>query len=985
MGVKRLTTYVQGVERNVSTEATFACRDAADATKKAHFIVDAWAFIFHLWMNHCGDALRGLEYAAYQQLVRTVVQAWSAAGIRATFIFDGPILPAKLPTVVSRRARIAACNQAFMKSSPQSRVSRRFQRECGVLPPMMQEATVDVLYAMQQHCPVQIFFAPTEADSLVAEMAAREKNGYALSQDSDYFILCARSQGCAGYVPLETLEYIVETVPAASGSDERQDVRQEEEGTDDGFEQVGRRKRGGRRTASDRVSAASHQRLDPQHAAALPPLPGVDSGKKLQGVRIRAYSSHRLAAQLQVPPSSLPLLAAIVGNDYTNPAHSKILLGHVDIHQQIATAAGILRTEWARAKGGEAKVGLHETAKAASSTRKASDRLQMTGVQDEDARSDMGSSATATPTRGTPATQRPPSFVSQDPVRAIVEGVVDRAIAQAETAYVNARNVASGERAQIVDSIIESAATYSLLTQSRAPHLASPSALFFGEAMSLLASFSNHVLAFPDVIALYREAHARGQFAGDLIEVMTQRILLTHVMPEDTEVPSVQTTAARMMRSWLYAILFEAWGMSWAREQWELPLTDNDAVDAESEGTVNGRSKGTISFAPDSTYREGERPDDVISVDTESSHSEVVHDEVEERQDELPSRPASVNEGREPEKPAPGVVEYVRAGSHYSAHMVRIAPLLELLRNDSQAGEKSKDDTRASHEHASLPSSLVDLLGRHEAAAGQSASASTGTEEPTRSSDPRPPPVALSPLSVRLDVFLHAHRACTPAIKALPQEHTMVAGALRAIFVSEAERLGPGRTRHNWSYSELLVAVQAAVQAQAARKSVQEGEALGRREDVSDVLPSSRAVHLASTMLLVLRTSHHLAQALLLTRETGAMDIHPHACFDGPFFYAGMARIHEAGDRPDNKEEHEAGAPPLASSLSSTIVHAITGGYTDALGIDAVELKRERKTKKREAKMARMHERHETSGAPSQAASPRRLAYNSFALLEEER
>lgn len=1079
MGVRWLTAYVADVERSVSSDVTFPCSSqssaqgvgssssngdsgdsnnasgsAARASAPPVFVVDAWAFIFRVWLTCFGDSVRGLDLAAYQEMVRAILAAWTAAGIHTIFVFDGPMLPIKLPKLVERRAKTAASNQAYMKSSPESRASRRFQRECGVQSPLLSFATVD---ALRQAAPaVKIVFAPTEADSLVAEIAASQPQGYAVSQDSDYFVLCARGQGCAGYVPLESIEYLVNvpssgqtsapaeepSLAAPTPSPHDQDAalaaalaRGEIADTatlNDGFEEVGNRKRGRRRPAKGLSTSqqAPRARATPQHLQAFPPLPSQDNttSGKVAGVRIRAYRAHDLASQLQLSPSLMPLLAAIIGNDYSTSLQSQVLLRHVQGAQRVKAAASILREEWVRVKGGAGgRLGLRDTAKAAGSPRRGAGRMQLlAGHQpqhhlDDDAQSDMGSSATATPTR-TPGTMRPASVSTpSDPVRSMVEAIVDKALADAESYAPTARYVASGERASVIDSVIDSAATYSLLTHSSAPHLASPSALFFGDAIPALAAqragnFGGREIAQPQIVARYRQAYEEGNFHTSLVEIMTKRVFFTALMPEQTESPTVHVTAARSLRAWMYAVLFEAWGTGWARDEWDLPeRTDDESDDASAVAQP-------FSFAPDRTYKEGESADDVISVHTESSESEEdSRSEAEapsDNHDDLPTRPGSVNEVRQDlqhnaAKPPLGVAEYVRAGSMYTEQLVRIPSLSELLRHGTgitgyEANEAAAHGSQGSH---ALPPALADLLGQHEAAGMQvqgEASQSAGDGDgQAPMSDPQPPPVALLPLGTRLDLFLHAHQACTPAIKALPPRCWAVASVLRTIVAHEARRLRPsGRTRDNWSRSELDVAIRSATQ--SGKKSVDTDTAAdAAAAAAASILPSARAVHLGSTMQLVLQTSSLFAQALLLlppsTRRTedrqdaftsvgadvnGSREkatrgggggsavgdddagwrtalAHPHESFHGPTFYAGMARIHDAvelddedgsGSRKAKADATDAGYSAQDNAepgLASAVLAAIVQGYEDALGIDALDLKRERKAKKRAARAAK--------------------------------
>lgn len=848
-----------------------------------------------------------------------------------------------------------------MKSSAQARISRSFQARCGLVPPMLREAAREALLSLQHSASVQLIFAPTEADSLVAEIATSTPRAYAVSQDSDYFILCARGQG-VGYIPLDSIEFVNETLTESGASNEAVQTS-----ADDGFEQVTHKRKGKIATSSQKQLSGSSA----QFLTSLPPVPGAGMGESLKATRARVYDSHKLAEHLQVPPNLLPLLAAIVGNDYSSSLHTSILLPHAKGKHCITAAAVMLRQEWLRVVGENNKI--RDGSRSTPPLRKGPSKLQMSVLGDDDAQSDLGSSATATPTRSTAGTLRPPSL-AHDPVRVIVEAVVERAIAQNDSNYANPRYVATGEKIEIVDSIIENAATYSLLTQSTAPHLVSPSALFFGEALPALASLVQNDILHPEVIAKYRQAYESGRFGDSLILVMTQRIMFTHVLYEEVESPSIHTTAARAVRLWLYAVLFEAWGMSWARNQWEIdPPIENE----DEEEHANQQS----TF--DQSYMEGESPDDLISVDTESSDSGVWEKDEDIDENQLPSRPGSVSEIRQTSKPAPGVTEYVPVGNKYTPQLVRIQKLPDLLKYGTNTTAVFSSAPFLSGPKELLPPTLAELLARHEASV--EARASVEKVCPYPASDPSPPPVVLSPLNVRQDLFLHAHQACTDTIKALPQQYWRLACVLRALLVYEGVRLGVERMRYNWSFSELKVAIRSALSANSQKRDFSSKDATSHKE----IIPTTRSIHLSAIYLTLLQMSCFLADALLLPVDVDGVGFDPYSFFDGPSFHAGMLQIHEHNEQEVSSvaanEAFEQEFGTIDEALVEQILAAIIEEKEHCLGLDALDLKRQRKAKKQEARLAKKQSKENDSNIDSQdkqSKSPSR-PQNIFALLEQ--
>jgi hypothetical protein len=926
MGVKWLTTYVQEVERILSSQITFPVEEAGSTSSQPRptFVVDAWAFIYHVYLSQHGDSIRELDHQAFQASLQRIIGAWQSAGIAVVLVFDGPALPSKLPTIVSRRAGRAASNSAYMKSSPASRTSIRFQRDCGVVPPNLLYATIDACQTMPGK-QVEMVFAPTEADSLVAEIATERDNGYAVSLDSDYFILCARGK-CCPYVPLDTIEYIVQ-LPTHPETANVSSLPQEDADEMGDFVPVKGRKRGAKKNNKQQVdilSTATQQRRD------IPP--GDSDEEKLSAVSIRAHRPQDLALHLQIQPTLLPLLAALVGNDYTTAVQSNVLFRQLQGPRRVSEAASILRSEWLK---------VTKDGKSAAGSRKARLPLKSSWNEDDfnDAKSDTfssASSAMATPTRHAPEPIRPSAVLNgQDPVRAMIGAIVEKAIAQMDASFASPRYIPNGEKELIVESVIDSVATYSLLTHSDAPHLASPSALFFGQPSSLMSTSTTDTIASPEAVERWRQAYAQGHFTYTLIEALTNRVFTTTVFAEDADVKSVQVLEAKELRCWLWSILFEAWGMDWARKEWD--EGEGVPVEEEKEEVIMAAQLSLL----DKGYKEGERPDDIISVDTESSHS-VTLEEEDGGLDELPTRPGSVAELRKAvDKPAPGVTEYVRRAHHYTGELVQIHSLQKLLKG----ALRERDE-------AELPPSLFQLRDQSEES----------------STEKHPTTAVLMPLNIRLDLYLHSHRSCTAEIQALDRSWWPIAAILRLAIQSQAQQLGPTKRKLNWSRDELMAALESA---SYPKRKAQERKIVP--EDVlREVLPSTRAIHLSSTLQLLLETSHLLAQSLLLPVDVSNWP-QPHSLYHGPTFHY---KINEA-----SKEESR--SPSTSSKEFNTVFKAIVSGLEDDLGIDVSELRKERKAKKKEAKEKVKVETATVNGHKNSHAR-QIAARNAFALLGED-
>jgi hypothetical protein len=787
--------------------------------------------------------------------------------------------------MLARRRSLAGSTHTFMLSSPATRASRRWQLECGLVPPLLFHALLEAL----QRCapPVPRLFAPCEADSAVAELALRT-GGHALSQDSDFFILCARGVGTS-YVPIDSIQYVI--------APPKKDAAPEETPEDnDGFEQVGKRKRGARRAAP----AEADETLSSHPPSDL---------STLLAVRLRSYSAHALAGKLQLPPTLLPLFAAIAGNDYTGELQERILLHHAPGQERIPEAAELLRSAWASSLSGS------------KSGKVTPQRRGLARGVSDSAGSALSDDGTATAATSAAATPRPSAFggappTPVDPVRALVLAVVQKALLRAEAARAGVY-VTTAERDTLVDGIIDSAATYSVLTHSSAPHLASPSAPFF--ASSLPDG------AHAEALELYRAAYARGQLRESLVEALTSRVFLSRIFLEDPESKSTQTVAAREVRTWLWAVLFDVWGMQWARDTLEEPMLEEEEESEDDEPQPYNLSRA---------YREGERPDDVISVNTESSESGDDEDDEKEEEldmDDLPARPGSamgsIGAASREVKPPPVVTEWVRKGERFVGDAIPIASLVTLL---SEA-----EDT--------LPPSLSELLGQHRASAGV-ASDEASAEAPA--ADPKPPPFVLQSADVRRDLFLFALGAHTPRVLALPVPLQPLAAVLRHVVRSDAARLGERTAKYAWTKAELKAAVHAgcvALRAHSQQSDDAAAAAFERPTGAADAQPTVRHIHASTTVQLLLETSHLLAQALLLEH------VPPHALHDGPSFHAHL----QGHYGPD--EAHE-----------ERLLHAVLEGNDAVLAIDVELARREKKAqKKKDASLA-----NSVPGAPVRAKPP---------------
>ncbi|KAK0486012.1 hypothetical protein IW261DRAFT_1453259 [Armillaria novae-zelandiae] len=227
----------------------------------------------------------GGEYAEFARLVTDVVQAWISAGLRISFVFDGPYPELKHTTLISRASKsIIEPSLLFFRTSQASRTSPRFLKETQIIPPLYYVAT---LHALEQ---LYIHFSDEECDPYAVELAGR-LGGYVLGSDSDFVVL--NSDGYLGYIPLDGMVWTA-LIP-----DQVADVVND----DDDFQQV--RKPKSRIRAAKAAPAFGKGVIPPENATQM-------------ALSFSVYSPSVLADHLKLPVTLLPLLGSLVGNDFTN-------------------------------------------------------------------------------------------------------------------------------------------------------------------------------------------------------------------------------------------------------------------------------------------------------------------------------------------------------------------------------------------------------------------------------------------------------------------------------------------------------------------------------------------------------------------------------------------------------------------------------------------------------------------------------------------
>ncbi|KAI0759967.1 hypothetical protein BD413DRAFT_487111 [Trametes elegans] len=325
MGVHGLTTYLRE-HRNILSQTIHLpsahptnAQSTTDGAERISVVLDGWSFIYEVVF--CGDLpwVYGGEYPQLSQLVRQVVNAWVETGLDLHFVFDGPYPTLKFPTLVSRITQNHVQNGLlFFRTSSMARSTPRFLHETAMLPPFSYNVCVDTLVDLAAGVhkgKLHVHIADEEGDPYAVALAGR-LNAYVAGRDSDFVVFNA--EGYKGYIPLDEMVWTF-TQPSSmpwDGEGSVYSVDTEADFDENGFQPARTSKSRKKRTAAAQ-----------QHAGRgiVPPAEAFGAGYTATpgaqlSLSFTAYSPTTLAAHLEIPASLLPLLGALVGNDYTGAA-----------------------------------------------------------------------------------------------------------------------------------------------------------------------------------------------------------------------------------------------------------------------------------------------------------------------------------------------------------------------------------------------------------------------------------------------------------------------------------------------------------------------------------------------------------------------------------------------------------------------------------------------------------------------------------------
>ncbi|KAF8484106.1 hypothetical protein JB92DRAFT_2821711 [Gautieria morchelliformis] len=330
MGVKGLSTFLKDHRHKLSytlelksTDLNIA-PDAIAAAETHHddhgirLVVDGWSLLYTLY-NSCGEPwVYGGEYAALARYVESMVVAWLRVGIRPTFVFDGPTPLLKYPTVISR-LQDNCVNKAnlFFRTSKVARSTPGSLAETRIAPPLGYVVVVSTLLSISR---VDVRFAEGEADSYIVGLAGR-LGAYVTGNDSDFIVL--NCEGYKGYIPLDEIVWCTSVkdtgvLPLDSPLPE---------GEDSEFQVVTRKKQ----KAKLKVNQAGLE----LGSGPFPPSSHILSDLSLV---LTVFEPTTFANYVSLPATLLPLLGALIGNDYSSFNFFRSNVSPADRVQRVADA-----------------------------------------------------------------------------------------------------------------------------------------------------------------------------------------------------------------------------------------------------------------------------------------------------------------------------------------------------------------------------------------------------------------------------------------------------------------------------------------------------------------------------------------------------------------------------------------------------------------------------------------------------------------------
>ncbi|KAG9312042.1 hypothetical protein JVU11DRAFT_7321 [Chiua virens] len=528
MGVHGLTTYLRENQRVLGKTIQFPPKRISDDTVTT-IVIDGLSFVYQLYEQSRLPWVYGGEYDTFARCVIQVVEAWIAVGLKVYFVFDGPSPDLKIPTIISRLNRTNVQNSLlFFRTSQTSRSTTRFLRENRIIPPLAFLSCVEALGDFAKgNSSLEVHFADEEGDPYAVELAGR-LGAYVGGNDSDFMIL--NSGRYAGYIPLEEMFWTA-APPVGESPSTHNDP-------EDGFQ-----------TVVSKTKKRSNPVTQPTYFGLIPPEELPSSELVLSAT---VYTPSTLASHLKLPTTLLPLLASLVGNDFSNKSTTQRNVQSLFFERSLTVAQRITR----------AANTLSSIINAATQKRNAKHRL--------------GS------------------------VMDLIDRTVNALLVRSPT------SLAAGEIDSIVDRIVTAALQYAI-DKYEGDVLYGPAslwptpicALHGGDTCPLPNLFSralppsqepvNNVDGVPardNVLALrslYLKAFRTGKLQPKVVDTLNTGTFWPRIFLDNPDIENVAVSIGRPIRLWVYALLEDGVGLPESQEADVADGSASEGHDAEEE------------------------------------------------------------------------------------------------------------------------------------------------------------------------------------------------------------------------------------------------------------------------------------------------------------------------------------------------------------------------------------------------------------------
>ncbi|RDB25430.1 Protein asteroid 1 [Hypsizygus marmoreus] len=607
MGIHGLTTYLRENQRVLSKNLTLP----SSSQQNIPLVVDGWSFIYELYRDSNLPWVFGGEYDQFCNTVCAVVRGWINIGFKIYFVFDGACPQLKFSTMVSRlgQSRVQP-SLLFFRTSPASRGTARFLNETRILPPLSYTACLHALDSIRQSTDaLEIHFADEEGDPYAVELAGRIE-GYVVGNDSDFVVL--NTEGYLGYIPLE--EMIWHAPPPIESPAPEEDAE---------FQEF-RKPKAKRRPVND--ARVSRGIIPPESEAPT--------------LSLTIYSPQALAEHLKIPVTLLPLLGALVGNDFSSQSESnRRNVQSLFFDRQLSLSQRINRV-----------ASTIQTILSPISQKRKKQKHQIGSVMD----------------------------------------LIDRAVNMLLARLIT--TIGTGEVDDIVDKIVEATLQYAIpkhdMNQQNELWSSNVCALHQPDACTFLPLISRRVDStvldedegdaeesneLQDLITArthYLDAYRQGRLGPIIMDILSSGTSWPRLFLENPDLETVSRSIGRPIREWGYSILHDAVG---------LPEVDEDSNEDIAEDPDEDELVDVVESDDDDSADDPLAPlkgelhrlhgsDDVGTASAASSH---------------PLRPSRL----------PMVTEYIRRGTRVAQEAVAVKPLYELLSSISLSEPEIDDST----------------------------------------------------------------------------------------------------------------------------------------------------------------------------------------------------------------------------------------------------------------------------------------------------